>query len=57
MIAIRKPCILKKERTAKEMKVVEVSPWLEFRLFRGKKILHTGKENEKGCQKGQMLKY
>ena len=31
----------------------QLSHWLGFKVFQGRKKLRTGKENEKGCQKNK----
>ena len=42
-----------------KLKVVEAIKFtrLEFKVFPSRKKLHTRKENDKKCQKDQLLKY
>ena len=50
MIPIPKPWILKEGEILSKWK-------LRFKVFRGRKKMRTGKENEKRYHKDQMLKY
>ena len=56
MVPVPKPWILKTGEILNKLRFLrQLSPWLEFKVFLGRKKLHTGKENKKGCKKDQML--